>query len=194
MREVIVRTMGANASSIWLKRGVLLAVFVVGTGSAAAAQTARTAGEGLETALAPGRTVWITDSAGREEETRIISHSGDIVTADAGDGIRRLRTTDVARVRVRHSDAVWNGALIGAGAAVASGLFLCRVTEPWENCRDDVGPMLRIGAIGAGVGIGIDALIRGRRTIYEAAGGSTRLHVAPIANRHARGLQVSLTF
>jgi hypothetical protein len=89
---------------------------------------------------------------------------------------------------------VINGALIGAGVAVASGLFLCRLTEPWENCRDDVGPMVRIGAIGAGVGIGIDALIRGRRTIYEAAHGSTRLHAAPVITRHAAGLQVSLSF
>ena len=50
---------------------------------------------------------------------------------------------------VRESDSVLNGALIGAGVAVASGLFLCTRTEPWRNCRDDVGPMLRIGAVGA---------------------------------------------
>ena len=139
-------------------------------------------------------TVWITDSGGREEKTRIVGVSGDIVTTTAGDDIRRLRTTDVMRVRVRHSDPVINGALIGAGAAVASGLFLCSLTETWENCRDDVGPMFRIGAIGAGVGIGIDALIRGRRTIYEAAQGSTRLHAAPIVARRAGGLQLSLSF
>jgi hypothetical protein len=66
--------------------------------------------------------------------------------------------------------------------------------ETWENCRDDVGPMVRIGAIGAGIGIGIDALIRRRRTIYEAAQGSTRLRAAPIVASHARGLQVSLSF
>ena len=120
--------------------------------------------------------------------------SGDIVTTTAGDEIRRLRTTDVMRVRVRHSDPVINGALIGAGAAVASGLFLCGLTETWENCRDDAGPMLRIGALGAGVGIGIDALIRGRRTIYEAAQGSARLHAAPIVARRTGGLQLSLSF
>jgi hypothetical protein len=93
-------------------------------------------------------------------------------------------TTDVAKVRVRRSDSVLNGALIGAGAAVASGLLLCRLTEPWENCRDDVGPMLTIGAIGAGAGIGIDALIRGRTTIYAA----------PIIARDTTGLRVSLSF
>ena len=148
----------------------------------------------LGTILIPGMTVWITDSGGREEKTRIVGVSGDLVTATTGDRIRGLAMTDVVRVRVRHSDRVINGALIGAGVAVASGLFLCHLTETWENCRDDVGPVFRIGAIGAGVGIGLDALIRGRRTIYEAAARSTRLSAAPIFARHAGGLKVSLSF
>ena len=139
-------------------------------------------------------TVWITDVSGQEEKTRIVDVSGDTVTTTAGGDIRRLRATDIARIRVRDSDPVINGALIGAGAAVASGLFLCSLTETWENCRDDVGPMVRIGAIGAGVGIGIDALIRGRRTIYEAAPRSIRLRAAPIVSRDAGGLRISVSF
>ena len=139
-------------------------------------------------------TVWITDVSGQEEKTRIVDVSGDSVTTTAGGDIRRLRATEVARIRVRDSDPVINGTLIGAGVAVASGLLLCSLTETWENCRDDVGPMLRIGAIGAGVGIGIDALIRGRRTIYEAAPGSIRLQAAPIVGRDAGGLRISVSF
>ena len=177
-----------------LNRISLLFVCLVSTSSAVLAQTVQEPKRNLEAALLPGMTVWITDSVGREEKTRIVGVSGDVVTTTAGGDIRRLRTTDVTRVRVRDSDPVINGALIGAGAAVASGLLLCRATEPWENCRDDVGPMLRIGAIGAGVGIGIDALIRGRRTIYEAGQGSTRLHVAPIIAANATGLRLALRF
>jgi len=185
--------MRANGTSLWLKRIALL-LFSVSISSAVSAQTPQGARPNLEGTLIPGMTVWITDSGGREEKTRIVGVSGDIVTASGGDGIRRLRTTDVTRVRVRHSDPVINGALIGAGAAVASGLFLCRMTEPWENCRDDAGPIFRIAAIGAGVGIGIDALIRGRKTIYEAGRGSARMRAAPVVARHVRGLQVSLSF
>ena len=77
---------------------------------------------------------------------------------------------------------------------VAAGLYLCNVTEPWANCRDDFGPMFRIGALGAGIGIGVDALIRGRTTIYERERGAARLQAAPIVGRHAGGLQVSLSF
>ena len=186
--------MRANETSSWLKRLALLILFSASTGSAVLAQTPQGAERDLETTLIPGTTVWITESGGQEEKTRIVGVSGDIVTITAGEDIRRLPTTDVMRVRVRRSDSVLNGALIGAGAGLASGLFLCSLTETWENCRDDLGPMLGIGAIGAGAGIGIDALIRGRRTIYEAAQGSTRLHAAPIVSRRAAGLRVSLSF
>ena len=107
------------------------------------------------------------DANGQEQRARIVCVSGDAVTTSADGVSRRLTTNDIRRIEVRQSDSLLNGALVGAGAAIASGLFLCTRSEPWENCRDDVGPMLRIGAIGAGVGIGIDALIRGRRTIMD---------------------------
>ena len=94
----------------------------------------------------------------------------------------------------RQSDSVLNGALIGAGVAVATGLFVCTRMEPWRNCRDDVGPMLKMGAIGAGIGIAIDALIRGRKPVYPSAQDSTRMHAAPIIGRDARGVQISLSF
>lgn len=101
-------------------------------------------------------------------------------------------TTELAQTSVRRSDSVLNGALIGAGAGVAAGLLLCTRTEPWENCRDDVGPMLRFGAIGAGIGIAIDALIR-RKEPAETTD-ATRLHAAPILARETRGVRVSLSF
>jgi hypothetical protein len=148
----------------------------------------------VEAVLIPGKTVWITEKSGREEKVRIIDVSGGSVTASAGEVSRRIRTADVVRVRARQSDSVLNGALIGAGVAVASGLFLCTLSEPWDNCRDDVAPMLRSGAIGAAAGIGIDALIRRRRTIYEALPRGAFFQASPIVSRHAGGLQVTVSF
>lgn len=92
------------------------------------------------------------------------------------------------------NDSVVNGALIGAGAAVASGLFLCTRTEPWRNCRDDTGPILGIAAIGAAVGAGVDALIRRREPLLSAQLGSARLDATPLVARRAAGLRVSLRF
>jgi hypothetical protein len=137
--------------------------------------------------------VWITDAGGRVEKRRIVGVSGDIVTSTAGDDVRRFRTTEIARVQTRQSDSVLNGALIGAGAGVGAVLLLCTAMEPWENCRDDVGPMLGIGAIGAGIGIAVDALIRRRVTLYDAQGPS-RLRVTPLVRRGAASIQLSLGF
>lgn len=179
-----------------------LVLVFMSAGSVASAQPTDTATNGLETALVPGATVWITDAAGREHRVKIVGVSDGVVTAADGDETERFPILDVMKVRVRGSDSVINGALIGAGAAVATGLILCSLTETWENCRDDAGPMLRIAALGAGVGIGIDALVRGRHTVYERSAGAGQGSPSS-ADRGRTGagaflpvtqLQVSLTF
>jgi hypothetical protein len=70
---------------------------------------------------------------------------------------------------VRQSDSLLNGALIGAGAGVAMALTLCGMMEPWETCTDDYATLTKVGAIGAGIGMGIDALIR--KKVYQTASG-----------------------
>ena len=101
------------------------------------------------------------------------------------------QSLQVSGSTVRQSDSLLNGALIGAGAAVASGLVFCTLMEPWDNCRDDVGPMMKIGVVGAGIGMAIDALIR--KKVYQSASGA-EVHAAPVISRRARGLQLSVSF
>ena len=110
----------------------------------------------------------------------------------ASDAVRFTPTTALSQTARRESDSLLNGALIGAGVAVATGLFVCTRMEPWENCRDDVGPMLQIGAIGAGVGIAIDALIR--RKVTSATPDAARVQVAPIVARERKGVRLSIGF
>jgi hypothetical protein len=174
-----------------LVRIALIVSCSASTGSGISAQTRDE--PGLNRILSPGMTVWITDSAGREEKTRIVGLSGDTVRTATGRGTRLFRTTEIVRARVRKTDSVVNGALIGAGVAVASGLVLCRLTEPWQICRN-AGPLLQISAVGAGAGAGMDALIRGRRTIYEAAPRKTKLRLMPALASRSAGMQLSLSF
>jgi hypothetical protein len=148
----------------------------------------------LEAVLKPETTVWITDSTGREQKLRIIAVADEIVHGADGGRSLEIPRREVRRVRARRSDSVLNGALIGAGSALAAGLYFCTLIESWEICRDDVGPMLRISALGAGIGIGVDALIRGRKTIYEDRDGTARLHASPLIGRRGAGLQLSLSF
>ena len=168
----------------------LLLLCLVGTASTASAQTPPT----LESALVPGKTVWITDTNGREEKARVVSLTGDILTTAVGDEMRRLSASEVTRVRQRRHDSVLNGALIGAGVLVTTGLVMCNLMEPWENCRDDVGPMLTLGAVGAGIGAAIDALIRGRETTYDTTAGAARLRVAPVLAARTKGVRFTVAF
>ena len=98
----------------------------------------------------------------------------------------------MVRVERRRNDSLLNGALIGAGTAVASGLLLCRTMEPWEVCNDP-GPLVRLGAVGAAIGIGVDALIR-KREVVDVSAGSAQVSVAPVARRGAKGLQLAVRF
>ena len=134
-------------------------------------------------------TVWITDSGGREEKVRIVEVSPDVVSTSGG----QIRTTEIVQVRARHFDSVLNGALIGAGSWIATGLFLCRLMEPWQTCNDP-GPIAQLGAAGAGIGIGVDALWRGRRTIYDVRPGTAQLRVVPVLGARSRGVQLVVGF
>jgi hypothetical protein len=99
----------------------------------------------------------------------------------------------VARIQVRRSDSLLNGFLIGA--AVGAGTIVALAFSIDRNEADEYGPATALyGAIGGGIGIGIDALIRGKRTVFMARSGAHRVSVQPIVTARAQGLRVSLTF
>jgi glucokinase len=186
--------MRSNRATTWLRRAAVAATLVFVPVQSVAAQSPAEADPRLVIALAPGATVWITDSGGVEQKMRIGNFSGGTVTATVGEGVRRFTTAEIRRVRARRSDSLLNGALIGAGAGIGAGLYLCSLMEPWETCRDNVASMFPGAVLGAGIGVGIDALVRGRKTVYEAPGGSTRLQITPLATRRGVALRMSVNF
>jgi hypothetical protein len=82
------------------------------------------------------------------------------------------------------------GAALGALAATFS-----------EECSHNgggscVGPGLLLGAIGSGVGIGIDALIKGRKVIYLAPAGhpDAQVSIVPVITEKSRGCALIVRF
>ncbi len=145
----------------------------------------------LAGALQPGSTVWILTATAPELKVRVVDLTPDSVVVTSGAERETVAFADIVRVRARRSDSLINGMAIGAGAAIGAGLTLCRTTESWRNCLTSTWPIIRIGLVGAGIGAGIDALIRPRRTVFET-GGNARFTVAPVFGRQAVGATVQV--
>src|SRR5688572_27914537 len=122
---------------------------------------------------------------------KLIFIAGFVLFSVLSTSVASAQTAQAGAVTVRESDSLLNGALIGAGAGVASGLLFCSLMEPWEFCRQDTSSMLKGGAIGAGIGIGIDALIR--KKVYQITSGA-EVYAGPIISRRAKGMRLSVSF
>ena len=152
----------------------------------------------LNTRLRPGDTIWVTNAQGREVKGTILSLTADELTLE-GRGGRIYGPSDVTTIQVRRGDSLRNGALIGLG--IGSGLTLVACLANAES--GDAGwcalGAAIYGGIGAGIGVGIDALIPGKKILAYRAPGSAglphaRLSVAPVVTPRAKGVAVSFAF
>ena len=103
-----------------------------------------------------------------------------------------LQTPNGVRTERRRNDSLLNGALIGAAAGVGTGIALCLAMEPWEICNN-ASTVVPFGALGAAIGLGVDALIRKREVNFVPIG-STQVAVAPVAARGGGGVRVNVRF
>ena len=156
------------SSAYWLRRMVLATVLIMATAGTLSAQT-----------------------HGFTPKRGFTPERGPLAAA-AGDELRRVEDQGAVRIERRKNDSVLNGALIGAAAGVGTGIAYCLMMEPWEICNDP-GSLSLFGALGAGIGIGIDALIREREVIYKSEN-STGLHVAPMVGRGTKGVRLGVRF
>jgi hypothetical protein len=167
--------------------------------SPAAAQTGPSRIAGL---VKNGQKVSIIDDEGRELEGRI-----DGLSADSLGVVVNGRRTDLPFeriVRIDHPhDGLGNGALIGL-ASGAGIVFLGAVldnrscTGPNAHCPPPPAWFVfwaagGMGAVGAGVGVGIDAIIHRDRAIYRRGTGA-RTTVAPAVGPGLRGAVVSVSW
>lgn len=191
----------------WPLRGALfnrrrIALFVLLTLApiTASAQAVASNFQELRFKVKPGDTVYVTDDAGRERKARILELSRSSLLLSM-DGTRRdLSENNVRRIRQRLPDPLLNGAVIGAVSVMTlSTVSSIASSDRGENETfgwADVGFILYLGSIGAGVGTGIDALIQGRKIIYETPGSASRrsFGVSPVLSPRVRGVRVSVSF
>ena len=104
----------------------------------------------------------------------------------------------------RPNDGLGNGALIGFGSGAIVGFLASTVgMESGDECELTFGPCggpqfsmtaaQVFGAVGTGLGVLVDALIRRDRVLYRRASGS-RTYVTPLIGPHVRGAQIGFSW
>ena len=177
--------------------------FVVGQENPPAAQTAAPSdADAIRQRVKEGQKVRVTDDQGREWQGRIEALAPDNLVLLTKDRQRRdVPYAGILRIDRPH-DTLANGALIGfvSGAVYGVAALVAEANADCEpgaffSCGDPTGaayvvipPIL--GAIGAGIGVGIDALIRRDPTLFRR--GDSRVMLAPSLGRGVRGLSLSV--
>jgi hypothetical protein len=185
--------------SISRKTAVVLASALIAMPAIAAAQEPVKSFDQLNTRLRPGDTVWITDAQGREVKGKIVDLAPGAVTLKA-DASRTYGPADVNLIHERRPDSLKNGALIGLGVGGGLTLGLCLAGSESEDAGWCALAAGIYGGAGAAIGVGIDALIPGRKIVaYRAPGSSgaarqARLSIAPVISPRAQGVALSFTF
>jgi hypothetical protein len=168
-----------------------------------AAQTAAsTDADAIRQRVKEGQKVRITDDQGREWQGRIEAFAPDHLVLLTKD--RQHRDVPYAAIlRIdRPHDTLANGALIGFVSGAVYGLLALVAEEnaacdpgAFFSCGDPTGaayvvipPVL--GAIGAGIGVAIDALVRRDPTLFRR--GDSRVRLAPSLGRGVRGVSLSV--
>lgn len=126
----------------------------------------------LRVLIKQGDTLTITDGAGQRMQGKLSELSTSSLVLDVSGALRQFQESDVNTIERRGPDSLKNGALIGLGIGGALGaLAIAAAASEGETAFGVIAAALYSG-IGAGIGVGIDALVEGRRVIY--AGSPTR--------------------
>jgi hypothetical protein len=174
----------------------LLPLLAAGVAAAQEVPVARTFDQ-LQLLVARNATLTVINDAGRETRGKLLELTSSMLVLRVDGQPLELSRNDIRTIRQRRDDSLANGALIGfvAGAAIG-GAFGAVVAEDEDAAAQIV--LLSIGfygGLGAGIGVGIDALIRRQHVIYERpVAGVTGLRLSPLLGRERRGVLVEWRF
>ena len=176
---------------------ILVAVLFASPRVAAAQEPVKSFDQ-LNTRLKPGDTIWVTDAQGREVKGKIVDVAPGVLTLKA-DGSKTYTSGDVNLIRQRQHDSLGNGALIGLGVGGLGVGLACLAAADGRDEGWCLAAALVYGGIGMGIGVGIDALIPGKKLVtYRApstpGSSQARLSIAPVITPRAKGVAVSFAF
>ena len=169
----------------------------------AASQDAPVSFDQLRTVLKNGDSVVVADATGAELQGRISELSSTSLVLLIPTGrltapiSRDLREEEVTMVR-RRGDSLINGTLIGVVAGTLGGLlvsqtYLCEGCH-WGSSWVPVAFAAYGAGIGAGAGLGFDALFRGNEVVYSRRASTAKVRLVPVLNNKRRSALLSFRF
>jgi hypothetical protein len=165
--------------------------------SFASAQDVATNLEELRLKVGPGATIYVTEEGGEEYTAKVVSLSTSALVVSVNGANREVSESAVRRIRQRLPDPLWTGALIGFGVGVGLGALAAGASESCssEGGAQCAGPALGMGLLGGGLGLGIDALIKGRKVIYESRSpNAAAWNLVPLVAPRGAGAGVTIVF
>ena len=124
----------------------------------------------LRVLVGPGDKITIADDGGREIKGTLAELSAGSLGLIVNGQRREFREPDVRAIRQRRSDSLANGAKIGFGIGAALGLLgglaVMSEFEGGEAAGFVVATTLFYGGVGAGIGVGVDAMVTRDQVIY----------------------------
>jgi hypothetical protein len=140
------------------------------------AQHVATSFEQLQALVKPGDTIQVTRNTGRRTTGKLellTASSLELQVRSASIPQPRFSEADVREIRLERHDSLLNGTLIGFAAGATPGIIFIvgrsKGSDPIQNASTAASIILVPGAIGAGIGALVDALIFKRTTVYRAS-------------------------
>jgi hypothetical protein len=155
--------------------------------------------EQLRVLVKPGETVEVIDREGTSTKGKIQSLSPEFLHLESQGSIREFGQRDAVEIKQRRADSLANGALIGAvaggGLGALGAIAFCSERRCAGNGAEVAAVIGVYTGLGVAIGVGIDALIRPRQTIYRPGQtGFSHMRISPqIGNGH-RGVAVRWSF
>ena len=153
--------------------------------------------------LDAGDRIDVRTTEGTRLRGRVVRVDADALTVSSKGQEVRLPAITVNSIE-RH-DGVWNGAVAGFTGGFATGVILMSTCDPGFLCEHSPEAILSCGALtggfGFGVGLLIDAIVRGDGTVFRrsarARAGIEKgvdVNLAPLLTPTRKGLAVRLGF
>jgi hypothetical protein len=174
--------------------GMLVTVLLGLAPDAAFAQKVARTFDELQGRVLLGETVKVVDRDGQATRGKLLRLTATEITLRTAAGEQIIEGGNVAEVKARRSGPLWNGAVIGAAVPTAAGIAILAADN--VTCDNCAPAFLLWAGIGAAIGVGIDALVKGDVTVMKQspAGAAKGFGVVPVVGRERQGLLCSIRF